>query len=170
MLEPLEESLAALKRFGAATASQQAVLDEVVRVVADTLAVPMCKILELTSDASELVVRSGVGWQPGVIGVAKVSAKSDSQPGYTLVQGTLVLFDDLPRTLRFTGAALARRHGIVSSVCIPIGEPHPYGVLCAHDVKKRTFTPEERHFLRRVAAEVLHDLPTTDKHSNARRS
>jgi transcriptional regulator with GAF, ATPase, and Fis domain len=145
-------TLASLEQLTATSSGTQLVFDETVRAVAHTLDVPLCKILELSNDRSELLVRSGVGWQPGVVGRARVPAGPESQPGYALHRHEPVTFDDLSRTSRFTAASLARRHGIVSSACLPIGQADgTFGVLCVHDVKERRFSRDEILFLRRVA-------------------
>jgi GAF domain-containing protein len=147
----LTDALASLEQLVATSGDKQALLDQTVRAVARALDVPLCKILELSDDRSELLVRSGVGWQPGVVGTARVSAGPASQPGYALSRQELVTFDDLSHTSRFTAASLAREHGIISSACLPIGQAAAtFGVLCVHDVKARRFSRAEIVFLRRV--------------------
>jgi GAF domain-containing protein len=147
----LADMLASVEQLAANSSSTQLVFDETVRAVARALDVPLCKILELSDDRSELLVRAGVGWQPGVVGSARVPAGPESQPGYALARHEPVTFDDLSHTSRFTAASLARSHGIVSSACLPIGQGDgAFGVLCVHDVKARRFSRGELLFLRRV--------------------
>ena len=145
------DTLASLEQLTATGAGKQPVFDETVRAVARTLDVPLCKILVLSDDRSELLVRSGVGWEPDVVGKARVPAGLESQPGYALLRQEPVTFDDLSHTRRFTAASLARRHGIISSACVPIIlADGAFGVLCVHDVKERRFSRDEMLFLRRV--------------------
>jgi GAF domain-containing protein len=159
MSDRLESTLETLDRLPAAGLDEQAALDAIVHAVAEALAVPLCKVLEVSEDRQELTVRAGVGWQPGVVGTARISARSDSQPGYALTQGDLVVFEDLSRTRRFTAADLARRHGVISSACLPVVHARRViGVFCVHDVSPRQFSAEERHFLRRVAQGVARFL------------
>jgi GAF domain-containing protein len=155
MTEPLRGALDALDQLLSGNAHEQAALDAVVVLMAKTLDVPLCKILVLVDDRSEFLVQAGVGWAPGVVGHARVSARPQSQPGYALALGQLVEFDDLSRTSRFTAADLARGHGIISSVCVPIkGTGAPLGVLCVHDVHPHHFSRSEQQFLYRAGERI----------------
>lgn len=147
----LAHALASVERLSAAGASRQSMLNESVQVVARALDAPLCKLLELAQDHSRLLVSAGVGWQPGVVGVESVAAGRESQPGYALQCQEPVVFDDLSRTSRFTEASLARRHGIISSACVPIVyRTAALGVLCVHDTTTRRFSRDEIQFLSRV--------------------
>ena len=152
MADRFEGAITTLDGLTAAAGEGPATLDAIVREVARALGVPLCKVLVPSADHAELLVLAGVGWEPGVVGAARVSAHPDSQPGYALTQADLVVFDDLSRTSRFTAADLARRHGIISSACLPVVHAgRVIGVLCVHDTRPRTFSAEERRFLRHVA-------------------
>ncbi|MBV6522904.1 MAG: hypothetical protein MNPFHGCM_03054 [Gemmatimonadaceae bacterium] len=150
--QSFDSALAEFQQTVSSGVGKQSVLEQTVRILAGAFDVPLCKILELTEDRSALLVTAGVGWEDGVVGVARVSAKPDSQPGYTLMGRDAVIFEDLSDTHRFTAASLARSHGIISSVCVPIGDGvSARGVICIHDTKKRKFSREELRFLRDVA-------------------
>jgi GAF domain-containing protein len=155
------DALAQLDALVASGSGMQVVLDETVRIVAHTLEVPLCKILELNEDRTELLVRAGVGWQSGVVGSARVPVGPESQAGYAFARHEPVIFDDLSHTSRFTAASLARRHGIISSACLPISQAsNDFGVLCVHDVKQRRFSRGEVVFLRRVVEQLSRFLAT----------
>jgi hypothetical protein len=88
-------------------------LERAVECVAGGLGVELAKILELQPDACALLLRAGVGWNPGVIGVATVAAGADSQAGYTLLRGGPVTVRDLRQDTRFSpalGAPGGQRH------------------------------------------------------------
>ena len=78
--------------------------DEAVAVIAQVLDVELIKILELLPGDAELLLRSGIGWNPGVVGVAHVSTSRETQAGYTLASGGPVVVDNLATETRFTGA------------------------------------------------------------------
>ncbi len=59
-------------------------MDEAVALVARTLQVEYCKVLELLPDGDALLLRAGVGWEEGLIGRAMEGTDLDSQAGYTL--------------------------------------------------------------------------------------
>ncbi|MBZ5607276.1 MAG: PAS domain S-box protein [Acidobacteriia bacterium] len=128
------------------------VLDDAVALVAHTLDVEYCKVLELLPDGQALLLRSGVGWKPGLVGHGTVGAGTDSQAGYTLLSDQPVVVEDLRTETRFSGPPLLREHGVVSgmSVVIPTSEG-PYGVLGAHTQKRRSFSTDEVNFLQAVA-------------------
>src|ERR1019366_8988957 len=109
------------------------VLDDAVVLVAQTLDVEYCKVLELLPDGKALLLRSGVGWRDGLVGTATVGSGTDSQAGNTLLSGQPVMVEDLRTEQRFSGPPLLQEHGVVSgmTVIIPTSE-RPYGVLGAH--------------------------------------
>ena len=128
------------------------IFDEACALVAGTLHVELCKLLELLPDGQALLLRSGVGWKEGVVGHATVSSGSDSQAGYTLASAAPVIVEDLQAETRFKGPPLLCDHGVVSgmSVVIP-GRAQPFGVLGTHTIKRRSFTTDDVHFLEAVA-------------------
>ncbi len=128
------------------------VLDKAVVLVAQTLDVEYCKVLELLPDGKALLLRSGVGWKDGLVGHGTVGAGTDSQAGYTLLSDQPVVVEDLRTETRFSGPPLLHEHNVISgmSVIIPTGEG-PYGVLGAHTTKRRVFSADEVNFLKSVA-------------------
>lgn len=127
-------------------------MDEAVARTAETLAVEYCKVLELLPGGEALLLRSGVGWQEGLVGQATVGSGSDSQAGYTLLSDEPVIVEDLRTETRFNGPPLLFAHGVVSGMSVIIqGEGRPWGVLGAHTRKRRIFTRDDVNFLRAVA-------------------
>jgi sigma-B regulation protein RsbU (phosphoserine phosphatase) len=128
------------------------VLDEAVTMIAGTLGVEYCKVLELMPDGNSLLLRAGVGWKEGLVGHATVGSSLDSQAGFTLHSDGPVIVEDLRTEKRFTGPPLLHEHGVASgmSVIIPTSEG-PYGVLGADTRQKRTFTTDEVNFLQSMA-------------------
>ncbi len=127
-------------------------MDMAVEVVAETLGVEYCKVLELLPDGNTLLMRSGVGWKDGVVGQATVNTGTDSQAGYTLVSTAPVIVDDLRTETRFTGPQLLLEHGVVSGLSVIIhGHDGPFGVLGAHSTQRRSFAKNDINFLQAVA-------------------
>lgn len=121
-------------------------------LVARTLDVEFCKILELLPDGQALLLRSGVGWRPGFVGQATVSAGVRSQAGYTLRCGAPVIVEDLETETRFGGPPLLREHKVVSGISVIIkGRHRPFGVLGVHTSKRRSFSADDIYFLEAVA-------------------
>jgi PAS domain S-box-containing protein len=129
-------------------------MEEAVTLVAQTLEVEYCKILEYWPERETLLLRAGVGWRPGLVGQAEVPAGRDSQAGYTLLTNEAVVVEDLSQETRFNGPWLLLEHGVVSGMSVVIyggAAGHPYGVLGVHTTGRRIFTRDDVHFLRAVA-------------------
>ncbi len=149
------EQQAAVADFGqkalAGTPLDQ-LMDEGARIVAGILDVEYTKILEIIPETSDLLVRAGYGWEPGIVGQAKVEAGSDSQAMYTLARNQPVIVDDLTRETRFKGAAILHDHKIVSGMTVSIRSVgNSYGIFGAHSTRVRQFTDDDAHFLEAVA-------------------
>ncbi|KKG12059.1 histidine kinase dimerization/phosphoacceptor domain -containing protein [Methanosarcina sp. 2.H.A.1B.4] len=145
-------------RIALASESLQSFMDESVKLVASTLKLEYCKILELLPDGNFLL-RAGVGWKPGLVGKAVIEGKMESQAGYTLYSKIPVIVENLREEKRFSAPPLLKEHGVVSGMSVAIeNSENPFGVLGAHSTKKRKFTGEDTYFLNSVAfmiAEVI---------------
>ena len=161
-ISSLEEELTNLARQQAAVAQlgQRALLgielpalmDETVAIVAQTLEVEYCKVLELLPGNQELLLVAGVGWKPKTVGRTKVGAGLDSQAGFTLTSNEPVIVEDLSSETRFRGPALLFDHQVVSGMSVIIqGEEQRYGVLSVHTTRRRLFTRDDVNFLQSVA-------------------
>jgi len=125
-------------------------MNEAVALVARTLEVEYCKILELLPDRNALLLRAGVGWKEGLVGQATVGT-GESEAGYALLSKVPVIVEDLRTETRFSGPLL-HDHGVVSGISVIIpGQDRPFGVLGAHATTRRIFTQDDIHFLQAVA-------------------
>lgn len=128
--------------------------DRTTELVAESLGVEYCKVLELLPDGEALLLRSGVGWQDGSVGQAIVRTDDNSQAGYTLQVGTPVIVEDLATESRFNGPPLLQEHHVVSGMSILIegrNPDQPFGILGIHSTHKQHFTPDDVNFLQAVA-------------------
>ncbi|RXA16316.1 PAS domain S-box protein [Methanosarcina sp. MSH10X1] len=128
----------------------QALLDQILPLVADMLGVKYCSILKLLPDGNFLF-ETGVGWSPEEAGriIRKELATCES---YTVLSSQPVLLEK-PDRKNFTGAMDLEEHkDIISGISVLIGSiEKPYGVLAAHSTEKNKFTEEESRFLNAVA-------------------
>ncbi len=142
----------ALGQFALVSHDLSALLDQSVMLVAQTLEVEYCHVLELLPDREKMVLRSGFGWRTGSVGLATVPADPRTQPGFTLTAGEAVVVQDLPTETRFPAPTLLLDHGVVSGMTVAIaGHGGVFGVLGAHTTHRRKFTEDEVHFLLSVA-------------------
>ena len=147
-----QEAVVDVGRQALAGADLSAFMQSVTELVAKTLGVEFCKLLELLPGNDAFLLRAGVGWREGLVGQTTVSAGTNSQAGYTLLCQEPVIVEDLRKEARFIGPPLLRDHGAVSGMSVIIGpSDHPYGILGAHTAKLRKFSQEDVHFLHAVA-------------------
>ncbi|MCB7129040.1 MAG: response regulator [Candidatus Brocadiales bacterium] len=130
----------------------QELMNEAVSMVAKTLDVEYCKVLELLPDGKALLLKAGVGWKEGHVGRTTVGTKKDSQAGYTLLSSAPVIVEDLRKETRFSGPPLLLEHGVVSGMSVVIhGKDRPFGVLGTHTTRRRKFTKYDLNFFQTLA-------------------
>jgi signal transduction histidine kinase/ActR/RegA family two-component response regulator len=140
--------VAALGQFAMITKDISALLNQAVMLVAQTLEVEYCHVLELQPGGRFLLLRSGIGWKNGCVGNAVIPADPLTEAGFTLSAGEAVAFDYLPGETRFRGSSLLLDHGVVSGITVAVaGHGQAFGVLGAHTARRRKFTEDEIHFL-----------------------
>ncbi|QMS87219.1 PAS domain-containing protein [Nostoc edaphicum CCNP1411] len=144
--------VAEISQIALASTDLTTLMNSCVTMVAQCLKVQSCKILEMLPDDGRLLLRAGVGWQPGLVGKATVSAGSNSQAGYTLLSHEPVIVDDLSAETRFNGPPLLHDHQVVSGISVVIhGKERPFGVFGAHTTRHHTFTKDDVSCLQAVA-------------------
>ena len=130
-----------------------ALLAEAAELVAETLDSDLCKVLDLDESGDELLLRSGVGWDDGLVGTARVSADGDdSQAAHTLRADGPVVVTDLATERRFGGPSLLTDHGVRSGVSTVIGpRDDPWGILGTHNRSSTEFSTHDVNFVQSVA-------------------
>jgi signal transduction histidine kinase/CheY-like chemotaxis protein len=110
--------------------------------------------VELQEDGKTLVVRAGVGWKPGVIGVATIAAEHDTSEGHALRTGEPMISPDIATETRFKYAQFLIDSGVraVANVLIIGGQGRPpFGILQIDSRVPRQFTESDTLFLRSYA-------------------
>jgi len=147
-----------------------ALMDKAAVLIAQTLDVDFCQLLELLPSGHAFLLRSGVGWGPGLVGSASVTASARSQAGYTLLVNEAVIVKDLPVETRFSELPLLHNHLAVSGVTVivpdhrgqgksPWGQVEStntvqspvWGVLGVHTKDERVFNQDDVYFLEAIA-------------------
>jgi signal transduction histidine kinase/CheY-like chemotaxis protein/HAMP domain-containing protein len=140
--------VAALGQFAMVSNDVSALLNQAVMLVAQTLEVEYCHVLELQPGGKFLLLRAGVGWKNGYVEKAVIPADPKTESGFTFGAGEAVVFEDLPGETRFHGSSLLTDHGVVSGISVAIaGHERAFGILGAHTAHRRRFTEDEIHFL-----------------------
>jgi|GEM_PF-3248708 len=131
--------------------SVQRLFDEAARLTRDGLDADAAKILERRPSGT-LLVRSGVGWPPGIVGVEEIPPEGDSQANYALRIKAPVIVTDLPRERRFTPWPTFLEVGVQSGVNVVIESARgAYGVLEVDQFAVREFTEDDIDFLQSAA-------------------
>jgi two-component sensor histidine kinase len=155
ILAVLQQQKASIASFGL-EALKSPNLDELLTKAAELaafgLSVKRAKVLELV-DPATLLIRAGVGWDPNVVGVARLPADVGSPAGYALQTGQPVVSNDLMHDSRFgLSDDILIRHRIKSAVNVVIGnDNNRFGVLEVDSDEPREFTTNDVNFLQGYA-------------------
>jgi signal transduction histidine kinase/ActR/RegA family two-component response regulator len=140
--------VAALGQFAMMSTDIGALLNQAVMLVAQTLELEYCQVLELQPGGKFLLLRAGIGWKSGCVGKVLIPADPRYESGFTLNAGEAVVFDNLAAERRFQASSLLADHGVASGVTVAIaGHGQAFGLLGAHTARQRKFSEDEIHFL-----------------------
>lgn len=147
-----QDILAALGVTALQGASVDQLLIDTVRKTADGLEAEFCKIMEYIPAENALFVRAGVGWDAGVVGVARVGADIASPAGFALRTGKAVISNHLENEDRFRTPELLRQHGIHRAMNVILqGDGKPFGVLEVDSKSDGQFVEQDIAFLQGAA-------------------
>ena len=137
-------------------ALQRTTFDELLQrathIAAEGLDAELCKILEFLPDENCFLLRAGVGWDPGLIGVARIGADLASPSGYALQTGKPVISNHLEHEERFRTPDLLKAHGVRRAINVILqGEGKPYGVLEVDSRNPGEFSDHDITFLQGAA-------------------
>jgi two-component sensor histidine kinase len=127
-------------------------LADTTRLTAAGLDTDFCKILEFIPSENSFIVRAGVGWDDGVVGVAKVGADLASPAGFALHTGKPVISNHLENEERFRTPDLLLRHNIRRAMNVILqGDGKPFGVLEVDSQLDDEFDAHDLTFLQGAA-------------------
>jgi two-component sensor histidine kinase len=142
-----ELGVASLQRTGFS-----ALLNRTVQLVAEGLQTELSKILEYIPEENRLLMRAGVGWDPGLIGIASVGADLESPSGFALRTGKPVISNHLEHEERFRTPDLLRAHGVRRAINVILqGDGAPFGVLEVDSRSEGEFSEHDIAFLQGAA-------------------
>lgn len=119
----------------------------------EALGTDLAKAMELQEDGQTLLVRAGVGWKPGVVGVVTLKAVDDTSEGYALKTGEPMISPDIDQETRFKYPPFLTDNGVraVANVVIGGQGTPPFGILQVDSREPRQFTGDDTDFLRSYA-------------------
>ena len=147
-----QEILAELGVSALQGAGFEQLLSDTARLTAEGLRAEFSKVLEYLPDEGRFLVRAGVGWQPGVVGVATVGADLASPAGFALTTGKPVISNHLESEERFRTPEILVRHGVHRAMNVILqGDGRPYGVLEVDSGSEDKFIEQDLAFLQGAA-------------------
>ena len=127
-------------------------LNRTVALAAEGLEAEYCKVLEFIPEENRLLVRAGIGWDEGIVGVATVGADMASPAGYALHTGKPVISNHLENEERFRTPELLVEHGIHRAMNVILqGDKAPFGVLEVDSKSPGEFGKHDIAFLQGAA-------------------
>ncbi len=147
-----QEILAELGVSALQGATFDQLLSETARLTAEGLRAEFCKILEHLPAENRLLVRAGIGWGPGVVGVASVGCDLESPAGFALRTSKPVISNHLENEERFRTPELLVQHGIRRAMNVILqGDGKPFGVLEVDSRSEGQFSEHDLSFLQGAA-------------------
>jgi two-component sensor histidine kinase len=147
-----QEMLAELGVTALQGATFEQLLDETARLTARGLRADFCKVLEFLPGENRFLVRAGVGWKPGVVGVATVGADTESPAGFALRTGKAVISNHLENEERFRTPEILASHGVKRAMNVILqGDGKPFGVLEVDSRSDNDFVEHDLAFLQGAA-------------------
>jgi two-component sensor histidine kinase len=133
-------------------ASFNQLLDDTARLTAEGMQAEFCKILEHNPTEKYFLVRAGVGWEPGIVGVATIGDDLASPAGFAVRTGLPVISNHLESEERFRTPELLVKYGIRRAMNVILqGEGKPFGVLEVDSPSEHEFSAHDLSFLQGAA-------------------
>jgi PAS domain S-box-containing protein len=124
--------------------------DVAVREVASTLQVGHVGLCLLQANG-RFSFDAGVGWPPGLVGTRDLPPDPGGQGEYMLRHRVPVVYPDTANETRFKVSRMVTDAGLRSGMTVLLPGPDmPFGILGAHALERREFTPDDVNFLAAV--------------------
>jgi protein-histidine pros-kinase len=166
-----QSALAELGQLALQSGDLSGLLESSVGLLAEILQVRYCEVLEFEAKENQFLLRAGLGWKPGSIGLATIPVGREFQAGYTFLTLRRAVVDDYSSDTPFILSSLLAQYPIRSGITVHIpGHDQPYGVLGAYSSAPRSFSPEDVNFMRSVATVIATAMQRKHDEESVRRS
>jgi PAS domain S-box-containing protein len=148
-----QQILADFGEFALRSQDLDKILTEACRLVGEATGTGRAKVLEIQNDAQSVLVRAGVGWDPGIVGHLHLPMTEHTSESFAIKAAKPVVSQDIGKEDRFGVPPFMKAAGVVALVNVPIFLPggKAYGLLQVDDTKPRKFGDDEIQFLRTYA-------------------
>ena len=146
--------VAALGQFALTNSDLEALLNQTVMLVAQTLGVEYSAVFEQLSGGPPRL-QAGVGWKPEYNRQTSLPGNEGSPIVSAMKSGDPVVIADLKAETRISASPFLAEHGVVSGVTVAIPtHDRPYGMLGVYSTHGRKFNSDEVQFLMAAATAV----------------
>lgn len=146
--------VAALGQFALTNSDLEALLNQTVMLVAQTLGVEYSAVFEQLP-AGSLRLQAGVGWKPEYDRQTSIPGNENSPIVSALKSGDPVVTADLKAESRISASPFLAEHGVVSGITVAIPtHDRPYGMLGIYSTHGRKFNSDEVQFLMASATAI----------------
>ncbi|HEX6458190.1 MAG TPA: PAS domain S-box protein [Thermoleophilaceae bacterium] len=150
--EMRQAAVAELGRRALEGVSLAEITEAAVSLVSETLGLDFCAVVEADPGEDRLILHAGLGFAEDTAHRRIPSDPRSSHAAYAIDIDGPVVVEDFEAETRFERSPLLRELSARSGVCVTIeGESRPFGALCGHSTRRRSFTTDEVHFLQSVA-------------------
>ena len=157
--------VAALGQFALTNSDLEALLNQTVMLVAQTLGVEYSAVFEQLP-AGQLRLQAGVGWKSEYNRQTSLPGNEDSPIVTALKSGEPVVIADLKAESRISASPFLAEHGVFSGITVAIPtHDRPYGMLGIYSTHGRKFNSDEVQFL--MAAATAAGLAVERKRAEA---
>ena len=147
-----QSAVARLGRFALGERDLGALMDEVASVVARTLEIDHCVVLELEVGGEAVRVVAGVGVREGVLRRMRVPAMAGSLLELALSQAEPLVVEDVTADPRFRDQALLREYMVGSGMSARLrARGETWGLLGVYSQTRRVFSQDHAEFMAAVA-------------------
>ena len=145
-----QQVLGDFSKFALHSQDLNQILHEACRLVGEAFGTGRAKILEILHAERQILVRAGVGWDPGIVGKVRLPLEEHSSGTFAIAAGEPVISQDISREERFQIPAFMRKAGVVALVNAPILLPggRRFGLLQVDATEPRDFDQHDVQFLR----------------------
>ncbi|WP_338610957.1 histidine kinase dimerization/phosphoacceptor domain -containing protein (plasmid) [Pelagibacterium nitratireducens] len=129
------------------------VLSQACHLVGRALGTNLAKILEITPGGDQVLVKAGVGWEPGIVGSTRFPFGDKTAEGQAIEQRRPITTTNIATDTKYERPKFMRNAGVVATINVPILLPGAivYGLLQVDSLEERDFSQEDIDFVRTYA-------------------
>jgi PAS domain S-box-containing protein len=166
-----QSALAELSQLALQRGELVGLMENAVGFIAEALQLRFCEVLEFRPSENDFILRAGLGWRAGSVGVITIPVSREFQAGYTFLTRRRVVTEDYTSDAPFVPSPLLAEHKIRSGITVHIpGPERPFGVLGAYSSATRSFSLDDINFLRSVANIIATAMQRSHDEEAVRRS